>query len=174
MIEVMNPKAAMTPTLNFLVEHIGANQTAFTMTEAANRLVEERDIQVNVFYESLQQPCRRHRFPVLNIINGWAQQGITIATTLMLAHDLVNFPGPRFKFYYLWDIGWLLNPQKLNTYGELDIMYSDEIEIITRCEDHGRVLENNFGIIPSFSFDNFDYDGIVGLIKNCNKRLEKK
>lgn len=157
------------PKLNIIVEHTGACQMAYSMIENCNKLCLDGHASVCCFYEFLQQPCRIKMFPSFNLVGAWAQEGITIATTLQLAQSMIEWPGPSHKIYYIWDIGWLLNPRYVNAYKQYELLHDKNIIIITRCEDHNNIIKNNYNRESDFIFDNFDNKKLLNVIKNLYK-----
>lgn len=156
--------------INFLTENIGANQCAFFMIQAANKLSESADFAPTIFYEELHRPCMQPCVPTMLAIEAWAQPGITIATSMSTALKLLKFPAPAKKVFYIWDLNWLRHPVEFGPLGRLfsstEIFCNREITIIARCQDHADVISNNFNRSVDYIFDNFEYKPLKEMIKH--------
>jgi len=153
--------------VNFLADHIGASQLAYYLVEYANHMAESGTGQVIIFYEQLHRPCRRLLAPAMMMFEAWAQQGVSIATSVPTAARLIDFPGPHRKLFYVWDMAWTINPKR---YGPLaELFRSPELTLIARCSDHASVLENNFNVEVPYVFDNFDKEAMLKAIQDDRK-----
>lgn len=151
-------------TLNFLVDNIGASHMSYYMIEQANAMCEDGDASVIIFFDQLHRPSRRLLVPTMMMIEAWAQPGVSIATSCSTAARLLSFPGPQKKMFYVWDMGWMRNPKRVGSFAEL--FRNPELTLIARCEDHAKILRNNFNVEVPFVFDNFDREGLLKAIEN--------
>jgi len=163
----------MKPTINFLVDHIGASHMAFYMIEQAHKLSEQGKANVSIFYDQLHRPCRRVMLPTMLMVEAWAQPGVSIATSMSTAARLLSFPGPQHKLFYVWDMSWMNNPKP---YGPATQLFRNpKLSIIARCQAHAMVLENNFNIDVEHVFDNFDHTKLLEAISHeQNRKTEEQ
>lgn len=147
--------------VNFLTDHLGASQSSFYLVQTANKLAEQYD--VTVFYDQLQRPCRRILVPAMMLMEAWAQPGLFISTSVSTTSRLLEFPGPHKKMFYVWDLSWL-KPQEYGQYHH--IFRHEELTIIARCQDHARVIRNNFNVGVPYVVENFDLDELTRVIEN--------
>jgi len=154
----------MIPTINFLVDHIGASHMAYYLVEQANALSNNGDARVTVFYDQLHRPCRKLLVPTMMMIEAWAQPGVSIATSLSTAARMLSFPGPQQKMFYVWDMSWLRNPKFVGPFGEL--FRNPKLTLIARCQPHADALSNNFNVEVPYVFDNFERDALLKAIED--------
>jgi len=154
----------MIPTINFLVDNVGASHLSFYLIEKANALSENGEARVIVFYDQLHRPCRKLMVPSMMMIEAWAQPGVSIATSLSTAARLLSFPGPQQKMFYVWDMSWMRNPKQAGPFSEL--FRNPSLTLIARCEDHAKALANNFNVEVPYVFDNFDTEALLKAIED--------
>ncbi len=148
--------------INFLVEHIGASQMGFYLLSCVQRICEQERHSPIIFYNQLHRPCRKVMVPALLMVEAWAQPGVSIATSMSIANSLLEWPGPQKKMFYVWDMSWLRNPK---VYGPATQLFSNPgLGIIARCEDHARIIENNFNVEVKHVCENFNTSQLVRVI----------
>ena len=143
--------------LNFLVNYLGPTQLTYSLTRSLS--VRQKDFDIIIFYENLTRFLVPPIFPMFQIAEAWAQPGITISTDLSTTRKLIEFPGTTKKFFYVWDVEWLRGKQRVfDIYKQ--IYGNPEVQIITRCENHAKLIENNFnrqiaGVVREFDIPSF-------------------
>ncbi len=162
----------MIPTINFLVDNIGASQMAYYLVEKSNAISEAGDARIIVFYDQLHRPCRKLLLPAMMMIEAWAQPGVSIATSISTAARLLSFPGPQQKMFYVWDMSWLRNPKRVGPFTEL--FRNPELTLIARCPDHAAVLTNNFNVKVPYVFDNFNSESLLRAIEDDKETRKQR
>jgi hypothetical protein len=152
------------PTINFLVDNVGASHMAFYLVESANTMSHDGTACVTIFYDQLHRPCRKLLVPAMMMIEAWAQPGVSIATSLSTAARLLSFPGPQQKMFYVWDMSWMRNPKRVGPFSEL--FRNPDLTLIARCVDHAKALQNNFNVKVPYVFDNFNNEALLKAIED--------
>jgi hypothetical protein len=155
------------PTINFLVDNVGASHMAFYLVENANAMSNDGTAHVTIFYDQLHRPCRKLLVPAMMMIEAWAQPGVSISTSLSTTARMLSFPGPQRKMFYVWDMSWMRNPKRVGPFSEL--FRNPDLTLIARCADHAKVLENNFNVNVPYVFDNFNNEALLRALENDNK-----
>ena len=150
--------------LNFLVDNLGANQMAFQLIGSINEIVEENWASPTVFYDQLHRDCRPLHAPAMNLMEAWRQSGVSIATSLTTVQSLLSMPGPRHKMFYVWDMSWMIGLRRADTYQ--DIFQHPNLSLIARCDDHKKILQNNFNVVVPYVFEGFDTTGLREAVEN--------
>lgn len=117
-----------------------------------------------VFYDKISRRVIQPHFPTMQIVEAWAQPGITVATSIITAIDLINFPGPKNKLFYVWDLEWLGSTRMWSSLSE--IFCNEELSLIARNQDHADVIENAFNRRPEYIMDNCGITQIKGILLN--------
>jgi hypothetical protein len=142
----------MQQQLNILVNYLGPDQFTYSLTRSLS--TRQSNLDVIIFYENITRFLIPPIFPMFQIFEAWAQHGITISTDINTTLKLIEFPGPSKKFFYVWDVEWLRGQQRIfDIYNK--VYNNKDIKIIARCENHAKLIENNFnnkvaGIVPEF------------------------
>lgn len=127
--------------LGFLLPHLGNSQLAFQLINSANKFLETHiDTDVIAFVSNQLRPKVCPSFAVMNINEAFDFDGVAIATTLHTAEKLARFPGPRKRYFYVWDLEWSRNLgwsfEKLS-----EIYNNPNLTLIARHDDHAKVIE---------------------------------
>lgn len=154
--------------VNFLVEDMGSSQLAYKLIRCANGLVAD-GYPVVTFYEQMSRHILRPAFPAMQIVEAWAQPGITIATSINTAVNLIDFPGPKYKLFYIWDIEWLRGPQRI--WGALyDLFNHESLQLIARTDEYATIIHNAFNRKPEFIMENFELSTMKGILADVTTR----
>jgi hypothetical protein len=114
--------------VNFLVDHLGASQLNYYMIQSSNILVKD-GYAITAFYDRISRHVLRPFFPTMQLVEGWAQEGVTISTSINSTINMIDFPGPKTKLYYVYDLEWVRNPQKV--FGALSNLFMHQILLRT-------------------------------------------
>jgi len=139
--------------LNFLVDHIGASQMAFSLLRKSQHFKNP----TTIFCDRIRTPCLQPMVPVMQIIEAWGQNGISIATSVDMADRLLSFPCANKRFFYVWDMSWMDDNRKFINLSHI----FRGIEIIARSEYHAKLIGNNFNVNVNHICDNFEIDNIL-------------
>lgn len=154
--------------VNFLVENLGASQLSYCLIKSGNELV-SGGYSVVAFYDKITKHVLRPSFPTMQMVEGWAQEGMTIATSIPSAADLLDFPGPQHKLFYVWDLEWMREPQRM--WGPLsDLFTHPSLKLIVRNKEYSKAVENAFNRTPEYIMDNFDVETMKEIITNVYAR----
>ncbi len=157
----------MIPTINFLVDHVGASHMAFHLVGQTNSMSKNGEANITVFYDQLQRPCRRLLVPSMLMIEAWAQKGVAISTSLSTAARMLSFPGPTQKIFYVWDMSWIRNPKRVGYATE--IFRNPNLTLMTRCVEHAQAISNNFNVEVPYIVENFDKEILLKAIEDDRK-----
>tara|TARA_R110000824_G_scaffold192331_1_gene374402 strand:- start:1115 stop:1573 length:459 start_codon:yes stop_codon:yes gene_type:complete len=147
-----------------LVNNLGSSQLSYYIINNFNKVAGKGKVDPIVYCENVEKDCLFAKFPTMQLAEAWGQEGTMIATSLSTAKNLVSYPSPQKRLYYVWDLEWLRMPYDYNPL--LELFSSDSIEIITRCENHARVVENTFNRKVNFIVDNFNIEQILDICKD--------
>ena len=140
--------------VNILVDHLGSCQLSYYLIKCVNQLVGE-GYSVIVFYDKMSRHVLRPAFPTMQMVECWAQPGITIATSMNTAINLIDFPGPQHKLYYVYDMEWMRGAQRM--WGAFhDLFTHPELKLIARTPEYATIIENAFNKKPEYTMDNFN------------------
>jgi len=152
--------------INFLVEHLGSCQLAYYLIRCGNALAHD-GYQVIAFYDKLSKCVLRPEFPTMQMVESWAQSGITIATSIPTAVDLLDFPGADIKFFYVWDLEWMRGPQRM--WGPLyDLFTHEDLKLIARTNVHAQVIADAFNRQTEYIIENLDAAAMKEIFANVS------
>ena len=128
--------------LGIAVKNLGVSELNWRLARQANEL---RGWDVTFFCEDNVPPAFGVRGSVMRLHEGWGFTGPVIATNLLVAERVANFPGPPGKLLYAWDLEWLrLNPRPFRT---LRAVYTHpRLRVAARTEEHARLLDDLWGV----------------------------
>jgi hypothetical protein len=152
--------------LGIVVNNLGPSQMNFDIIRQTNGFLSASALaDVIVFYENLQRPCLPMSFACMQVAEAWGFDGALIATNLSTAEKVLRCPSSRKRLFYLWDLEWLRLQQK--HYRSLQATYAHpDLTLITRNEDHKKVVENAWNVRVAATIDDFD---IASLMKIAQK-----
>lgn len=152
--------------LNFLVEHMGNSQLAYTLTRCLNNLADTRsDIDAIVFFNTIARHTMVAKFAMMQMIEAWGQPGYTIATSCATVRKMLQFPGPQKKFFYVWDLEWIRGDNK--TYGMFaDVFRHPELILIARSNIHRDAINNCFNRRNIYVIDDFNERELLEVIES--------
>ena len=147
--------------LGIIVPNLGLNNKNFKMIQNINEIHKNRvDVDIIVFFENLMRPCVAPEFATMPLFDGFNYSGPLMATTLPSAYKLLKFTGSREKYFYIWDLEWILFENK--NYESLINVYSNEkLKLITRNEHHKKIVENCWGREVFATVNDFDMEKLV-------------
>jgi hypothetical protein len=152
--------------LNFLVENMGATQLSYTLTHQLNMLSGiDRNIDGIVFYNTLHKHAVVPNFAIMQMIEAWNQKGTTVATSLATASQLLSYPGPELKIYYVWDLPWMrINPK---IYGVTqEIMTNPNLLLLTRSESYADAISIAYNVDRPIVVENLDLTKLLEVIND--------
>jgi len=124
----------------FAVPTLGSSQFAYSLIRQANLQVATRSADVAVFFESAVRPCIQPAFACMQLAEGWNYDGVVVATSLQTARAVLNFPHPKSRYFYVWDLEWLRYPC---VYRDVQAIYgSPQLRLIARSQDHAELIED--------------------------------
>lgn len=150
--------------LAFALPTLGASQIAFNAIKTINWLG-DHGVATLLFYEALEAPCMHLETGCMNLIDAYSWDGAIISTSLSIARKVLEYPGPRHKFFYMWDLDWMRLPAK--EYSKLFRIYNDASHrLIARSESHARKFQQLWGRTPEFCLEDFDAAAIKSLLSS--------
>lgn len=143
------------------IANLGVSQLSYLTLKNAPKLENTDTI---IFFEDVERPCVRPLNSIMAISELWCHVcDWAIATDLSTATKLSTIPGPKRKFFYVWDLEFIQNHQgqPLKNFTELVKIYNDPAyELVARSEDHANLIEKVMGRKVKF------------LMKDMNLKLE--
>lgn len=146
-----------------LVNNLGPSQLAYHAIHNINyTLINKPELDILLFYENVNRPCLPLNFAVMQMYEAWNYDGICVATDLNTAAKLINFPGPKRKFFYVWDLEWLRLKQK-----HFNVLYNiyaaPQLELLARSKSHAKLIEDCWNTKVTSIIDNFNLREIMEL-----------
>lgn len=153
--------------VNFIVDHLGASQLGYYLIKCGNQLAND-GYAVTAFYDRMSRHVLRPFFPTMQLVEGWAQDGITVSTSINSTINMIDFPGAKTKLFYVYDLEWVRLQPKI--YASLSQLFNHpSITLITRTEEYAGIIENAFNKRPKYIMENFDVDTFKGILKDVTK-----
>ena len=130
--------------IGIIVDSFSASQLTYTFLKQANSLLERRsDIAIYGFFENLNKPVTNPNFALMNLTEVYGFDGIVVATNCLQAYQILNYPGPKRKLLYAYDVDWKRNN---GLPAEFFLETFKSFEIWTRGEDYKRLIDSLFNV----------------------------
>ena len=139
-----------------LVRSLGSSQLSYYIIKNFNKVAGQGKVDPIVYCEDVERDCLFAKFPTMQTVEAWGQEGTIIATSLSTAKKLISYPCPQKRIYYVWDLEWLRKPH--NYIPVLNVFSSDRIKVVARCDNHAKVIENTFNRKVDNIIDNFNME----------------
>ena len=141
--------------LGFIIDSLEPSELNIHLTLAS---LEVHNLDIVLFFEKLGRSATDHLCSHMHIMEAYNFDGPLIATNLHNAYKLIQFPSPKPKFFFLNDMEWIRFPNKqFNTFET--IYRNSELNLIARCEDHRKLMENCWNIKIDYVLPNYDFFG---------------
>jgi hypothetical protein len=132
-----------------LVDNIAMSQCNYEMIRSFNKLV-SCDCCVSCFFLNIAPIPLNTNFSVINSYYLSAWNGMVISTSIQSAAVLRKINNSK-KFLYLYDMEWLRYPSDYKQ--NLDILRDPNLKLLSRNEDHAKLIKNYCGIQPDILQD---------------------
>ena len=153
--------------LNFLVENIGATQLGYALTRELNYLqATQPAIDCIVFYNTLHKHAMMPNFAIMQMIEAWNQKGVTIATSITTASQLLTYPGPSLKIYYMWDLPWMRIIPKVYSVTHA-VVTNPNLMLIARSEYHALAIQNAYNVPKPTIVEHMHITELLKVIDNA-------
>ncbi len=133
--------------LGVIVDSLGPNELAYHLISSGNALIQnmpKERIDLIVFFQNILPQCLPLQFSSMNLSEAYDYNGTLIATDLLAASKMVNYPGPKRKIFYVWDLEWIRLPNR--NYDSFAECYGDErLELFCRSKQHQFFIKNAWG-----------------------------
>lgn len=136
---------------------INHSQAVFEGTIAAHKLLEEKNIDIVMFYENASNSFISQNFGTAHISYAYSFDGVLISTDAHCARRSLEVVTSQRKIYYPYNIDWKLNPPL--SYPYLVDIYRN-IEVVARSESHKKAIDNAFNLSVRV-VKNFDLEHII-------------
>ena len=130
-------------SLAIAIKKLELNQEKLFLLTSINKLVHDYGIDCAIFHHEFGVPFMPSLAAMYQIVEMWDFEGTVITTDFSIAKQLINCPGPRKKFFYVWDFIWT-HMEQFNYNTIADVYCNDSIELIARSNDHAKVLSDCF------------------------------
>lgn len=150
--------------LGIALGNLGASQLSYFLIRNLNKFLSERpDFDPIVFYEEMAKPCLTPAFACMQMVEAWGYDGPVIATSLSTASKLLQFPGPKAKFFYVWDVEWVRFANK--PFRPLaDVYGASPLKLIARSESHAKLLARCWNKPVEGVVDDFDMTQLFNIV----------
>lgn len=140
---------------SILVNSLDVSQLSISLCKNLNEVLSTTQyLDSIVYYQTWGKIPFAPKFAILMEREFWGATGVAISTNLATTEKLIKCPGPKKKFFYVWNLEWL-NMQNPD-YDKLSNLYNnDEIELIARSPYHAAVLESIWKK-PAFIMEDFE------------------
>jgi hypothetical protein len=152
-----------TTKLGFLLSHFGQNQAAYEFIHNANLFIDggcAKGVDIIAFVNNQARPILHPVFASMNINEAFDFNGHVIATNIATAEKMLHFPGPKRRYFYVWDLEWM-RPNTQRSFDELSELYTNpRLTLVARHRDHAAVIERCWNckvsaVIPGFDVEAF-------------------
>jgi hypothetical protein len=151
--------------LGFMVKDLSPSQEAFYLINYANKAVMQDGHDVIVFYENPSAPCLTTGFAIMQTTEAWSFSGPLVASNLNLASKLIQFPGTKQKYFYVWDLEWVRMQTK--NFSILSYIYRNpSLKLLARSREHARIIASCWNVPHPPIVENYNIDKIVEIIND--------
>lgn len=150
-------------SLAAVVDHLGPSQKSFYLIKEFNKAAHSNEICVSVFFERSSIPVSPTMFSCKSVSFLSGYHDIAISTTLANTDMLLKSNNRATKYFYMWDIEWLIQPRNFSSI--CDVLLDPRLSIICRSESHADLLYNfcnkrSIGII-----DNWNINQLLNIVQ---------
>ena len=129
--------------LAILKNNIGMSQSSYFMIRSLNEMATMDQVGCCVMIGAWSIPPVKNLFGLLQQNEIFDFEGVGIATNIETAQKLISVPGPKKKYFYIWDIEW--TKLKAVNYNQLSNIYcNSQLELIVRSEHHAKLIKDCF------------------------------
>jgi hypothetical protein len=150
--------------LAIIVPNLGFSQLSFYVIKALNELLTHQySISATVFVNEHRPSFAAHLFPIMHTGEAFEWSGTIIATTLSSAYKIIDFPGTKKKFFYVWDLEWL----RLNIMDHkflYHIYHNPRLKLIARSIEHANIIEEAWNVKPTIIIEDFEINSILNIM----------
>lgn len=156
----------MQNNLNVLVSDLGPTQLGYYLIRNINTFHGKNpNSNIQVFTENLSKFCIRPLFGVMSVSEAWGQTGPFLATNLATAAKLLHFPLASKKLFYIWDLEFLRNDNRVYDYYS-PFYLDNSLELVCRSKEHKDIVENAFNRDVKHIVHNFNMDQLNAITRN--------
>jgi len=153
-------------SLGVLVDNLVMSQKTFSIISNLNRYIEETGNEAVVFHLAMAPVAAKTKFSIMEVTEAWPYKGMLISTSLPTTEKLIQFPGPRRKIFYVYDLEWVFGDFPFNY---LNSIYNNrEIEIAVRSQYHAELFEQSWKRKPNFVLEDFGFEQLKTLVESWN------
>lgn len=128
--------------LGIALKDLGPSQLSYHLVHQANAMLAQHPtLDIVAFVEGQSPSPLSANFAQMPIYEAWGYGGDVIATNFTTAAKLLDFPCPKRRFFYVWDLEWV-RPFHRRMYGEWEKVYRcPHLKLIARSAEHASVIE---------------------------------
>ena len=124
-----------------MLKKVDNSQLGYYATKSANWIAEKMtNVDIVMFVKEHAVHPVMPLFATMAETDIWGYDAPVIATDLASAKTLLSASGPTEKFFYVWDLEWLRDPENYHTL--LAIYRHSDIKLIARSETHAKAIKN--------------------------------
>jgi hypothetical protein len=161
--------------LGFIVPDLGLSHRSYALTNAINKFYEggnNSNIDVAVFCENRVEPRVEPYFATFNVTDAYAYAGPMVATSLSTAKKILSFPQLTHRIFYIWSLEWF-NSTEFHFRDISSIYQNNELEIITRSEEHKYIFEKVWNKEVSHVVEDFNLETLIKIIGKPAQRMQE-
>ncbi len=132
--------------LGFILDNCGPNELAYRVISSANNLIKNQPGVADfiVFFNNIVPNCMPLEFASMNMVEAYDYDGVLVATDLLNASKMLNFPAASRKIFYVWDLEWIRLPNR-NYDSFREIYCNEELDLFCRSKTHQFFIQNAWG-----------------------------
>jgi hypothetical protein len=129
-------------SIGVMVSSLSHSQLSFYSIRKGNEYLKENPLgSYTIFFANLSKPVIVPCFALLNLVEAYSFNGITVATCPETAIKLLGMPGNKRKIFYSFDLYWIRQPRL--PFESLQYIYGNpHMELFARSESHRKIMEN--------------------------------
>ena len=152
----------MFKNISAFMENLGPSQSAFYLIKEWNKARNNTSLSLGAFVNVHSMPVSTCLFSYKLSAFMSSYQGVLISTTVKNAAISLKMPTKMDRYLYLWDFEWTKGKPSYSSICE--VLRNDKLKIITRSDDHARMVENFCNKRPVGIVDNWNLKQIESIL----------
>jgi hypothetical protein len=150
-------------TVGVIINSHTPSQQWNTILPVLGRLINETDISPMIFCGVMPMRPIIEKVPIFSLMDASGFDGITIANDLSSAHSSLLFPNVKKRYFYMWDLEWLLPDYP--GFHQANSIYTDpRLTLISRHQNHYNLFKQCWKT-PELLIEDFNYEEIYKLLQ---------
>lgn len=152
-----------TKKLGVMLPNLGPSQLNYYFIKNGNLAVSQRKVgDLVAFVDQPAKPCLHMLFSTMPMAEAWGYDGVLVATNLLSAARLAEFPSAQRKLFYVWDLEWTCGqPAAFKHYQA--VYNHPNLELLARSREHADLIARCWNRPCLAIVDDFDLEQILSL-----------